>query len=346
MSRLRALLLASAGAILLPASAHALDNVVASIKPVHSLVAGVMGDLGDPHLLVRGAASPHTYALRPSDAQALESARLVFWVGPNLEASLDRAIDSLGADATIVELGEAHGLTLLPFREGGAFEAHEHGDDEDHGEEAGHDDHDHEDEAADHDHDDDDHGEMAEDDHGHEDHDHGAYDMHVWLDPVNAAAIVQEIAEALAEADPENAAQYAENADRLNMRLEELTTEISAELEPVKDKPFVVFHDAYHYFENRFGIEAAGSITVSPEILPGAQRISEIQEKVRELGATCVFAEPQFEPKLVTVTTEGTGAGTGTLDPLGAAIDDGPDLYFDLIRNMATSLKDCLSTAG
>jgi zinc transport system substrate-binding protein len=183
---------------------------------------------------------------------------------------------------------------------------------------------------------------------GHDDHDqaHGAYDMHLWLDPQNAAAMIHEIEEALAAADPANAELYAANAGKLQARLAELQAEIAAELEPVKDRPFVVFHDAYHYFEERFGLRAAGSITVSPEVMPGAERLREIQARVKELGATCVFAEPQFEPKLVTVATEGTGAGSGVLDPLGAAIDDGPDLYFELLQNMASSLKDCLSQAG
>jgi zinc transport system substrate-binding protein len=350
MSRLRALLFTTAALALPPASAHALDGVVASIKPVHSLVAGVMEGAGEPHLLVRGAASPHTYSLRPSDARALESAGLVFWVGPRMEVALDSAIDTLGSDAHVVELGEVHGLLRLPFREGGPFEAHEHEDDE-HGHDAAN--HDHEAEEAgldDHGHDDDGHGHeetagAGNDDHGHDDHGHGGFDMHLWLDPENAAAMVDEIEEALSEADPDNAARYAENADRLRKRLDDLSTEIAAELEPVKDKPFVVFHDAYQYFENRFDVRAAGSITVSPDVMPGAERLSEIQQRVRELGATCVFAEPQFEPKLVAVATEGTGAGSGTLDPLGAELADGPDLYFELMRGMAASLRECLSQA-
>jgi zinc transport system substrate-binding protein len=170
--------------------------------------------------------------------------------------------------------------------------------------------------------------------------------MHVWLDPENAAAMVREIEEALSQADPDNAALYAGNADALRARLDDLSTEIVATLEPVKDRPFVVFHDAYQYFENHFNVRAAGSITVSPDVMPSAERLREIQQRVRELGATCVFAEPQFEPRLVTVATEGTGAGSGVLDPLGAALDDGPDLYFELMRGMAASLRDCLAGAG
>lgn len=355
MSRLRPLCFAAALAVL-PAPAGAFDGVVTSIKPIHSLVAGVMGDTGSPHLLVRGAASPHTYALRPSDAAALESARIVFWVGPEMETFLDSAIDTLGSGARVVELGEAHDLIKLRFREGGAFEAHDHGeDDHDHDHDAGHDDHahdhdDHAHEEAGHDHD---HMEAAHDDddhhHGeeaHAGHHHGEFNMHIWLDPQNAAALVHEIAEVLSEADPDNATTYEANASALRSRLGALTAELAAELEPVKDKPFVVFHDAYQYFEARFGLKAAGSITVNPDVMPGAERMREIQVRVRELGATCVFSEPQFEPKLVTVATEGTGAGSGVLDPLGAALEDGPELYFELLRGMASSLRDCLSRAG
>ncbi|MCC0044360.1 MAG: zinc ABC transporter substrate-binding protein [Brucellaceae bacterium] len=331
---------------LLPTSASALDGVVTSIKPIHSLVAGVMGDTGTPHLLVRGAASPHTFALRPSDARALENAKLVFWIGPMLETALDGAIDTLGAGATVVEFADIHDLVKLPLREGGAFETHDH-DHEEHGE------HEH-DEAGDHDghddHEDDHHAEAHDDD----DHDHdgehhaheGGFDAHLWLDPQNAAVMVGEIAEALTAADPGNAATYAANAGNLTARLESLTTELAAELEPVKDRPFIVFHDAYHYFENRFGLAAAGSITVSPDVLPGAERLAEIRAKIAQLGATCVFSEPQFESKLVTVATEGTGAASGVLDPLGAELEDGPELYFELLRGMAGSLHDCLSQAG
>ena len=163
---------------------------------------------------------------------------------------------------------------------------------------------------------------------------------------MNAKALVHEIEEALAEADPAHAATYEKNAEAVMAKLDSLVMEIDAELEPVKGRGYVVFHDAYQYFENRFGVSAVGSVTVSPEVLPGAERIRELQEKVKDLNATCVFSEPQFEPKLVATITENTSAGTGVLDPLGASIDDGPDLYFTLIRNMARSLKECLQSAG
>lgn len=356
-------------------AAHAEVKAVASIKPVHSLVAAVMEGVGEPSLIIEGAGSPHTYAMKPSQATMLENADVVFWVGHELEAFLEKPLETIGAKATAVELLDSHGLEKLGFREGGPFEKHQHGDgddhdDHDHEAEADHD-HDHEETAeADHDHDheetaekkddhdheetaeaghdhDHDDEEMAESEHEHEhEHEHGEFDTHVWLDPMNAKAMVHEIEEALVKADPENAAKYEANAEAVSARLDDLITEVSAELEPVKGKPFIVFHDAYQYFENRFGVSAAGSITVSPEVMPGAERVGEIRAKVQELGAACVFSEPQFEPKLVTTVTEDTQAKSGVLDPLGAALDDGPTLYFELIRNMANSIKSCLSQAS
>ena len=250
-------------------------------------------------------------------------------MGQDLEAFLENSINNIATNSIIVNLMESNELTKLNFREGGAFEDH------------GHEDHDKHDDHDDHGHDDhDDHG---HDDHGHDDH--GA-DPHVWLDPINAIVLVEEIKKALISADPKNKPTYEANAKSTIYNLNELIEEIDAELKPVKGRGYIVFHDAYQYFENRFGVSAVGSITVSPEVLPGAERIRELQNKVKELDATCVFSEPQFKPKLVTTVTENTNAGTGVLDPLGASINDGPQLYFTLIRNMASSLKKCLMQAG
>jgi zinc transport system substrate-binding protein len=358
MYRLKGLLIASTLIASTAVSANAEVKVVASIKPIHSLVAAVMQGVGEPGLIIEGAGSPHTYALRPSQAQMLEQANVVFWVGHELEAFLEKPLETVGANAKSVELIDAHNLVKLGFREGGAFEKHSHGD------EAGHDDHEKTAEAAhdpDHDkaaeagHDYDrekaadgghDHGHDETAEAGHEGHDHGEFDAHVWLDPVNAKAMVHEIEEALVEADPDNAARYEANADAVSARLDALIADVSSELEPVKGKGFIVFHDGYRYFENRFGITASGSITVSPEVMPGAERITEIRERVQELGAACVFAEPQFEPKLVSTVIEGTNARSGTLDPLGAGLEDGAELYFQLIRNMSTSIKTCLTEAS
>lgn len=335
MNSARKLLLASTLLAASAVSANAGINVVASIKPVHSLVAAVMEGVGDPGLIIEGAGSPHNYALKPSQAQMLESADIVFWIGHELEAFLEKPLETVGAQAKSVELIDAHDLLKLGFREGGAFEKHDHGD------EAGHEDQAHEAEA-DHDHD---HAKTAEAE-GHDDHAHGEFESHIWLDPVNAKAMVHEIEEVLVAADPANAGKYEANAEAVTAKLDALIAEVQAELDPVKQKGFIVFHDAYHYFENRFGVTASGSITVSPEVMPGAQRITEIRARVEELGAACVFAEPQFEPKLVSTVTEGTRARAGVIDPLGAELENGPDLYFQLIRNMATSMSTCLSEAS
>lgn len=309
-------------------SAMAAPNVVVSIKPIHSLVAAVMDGVGEPKLIVEGAASPHTYSLKPSNAKTLQDADVVFWVGHGLEAFLEKPLEALATKATVIELEDAKGLEKLKFREGGAFEGHDHGD-EGHGERAheaeeGHEGHDH---AG----------------HDHAGHDHGEYDMHLWLDPMNAKAMAAAIETTLIQADPSNAAKYQENAKKLMENLDKLDTELATTLEPVKDKPFVVFHDAYQYFEHRYKVRVAGSITVSPETMPGADRVRQIHDKIKSLNATCVFAEPQFEPKLVRVVTEGTDAKSGTLDPEAATFKEGPSLYFDLMRGIATSIKDCLS---
>ena len=363
MDRIKSFFLASTLLASSTVSAMADVNVVASIKPVHSLVSAVMEGVGEPGLIIEGAGSPHNYALKPSQAKMLESAKVVFWIGHDLEAFLEKPLETIGANAKAVELIDAHGLTKLEFREGGAFDDHgheEHGhgkeakaghDNHDHDHDkkakAGHDDHNHDhDKKAKADHDDHDHDHDKEAKAGHDGHEHGDFDPHIWLDPENAKAMVHGIEEALAAADPENADKYKANAEKVTAKLDTLVTEVSADLKPVHDKGFIVFHDAYQYFERRFDVTATGSITVSPEVMPGAERVTAIRAKVRELGATCVFAEPQFEPKLVSTVTEGTQAKSGVIDPLGAALASGPELYFQLMRNMATSIKTCLSEAS
>ena len=257
----------------------------------------------------------------------------------------------------MVQLAGAEGLVLKPLREGGAFDAHDHGEHdaaEHDAEEADHDEdedghhegdaHDEDEEEhhddADHDEDDDQHRE--DEAHGHH-HEHGDVDFHVWLDPENAVLMTYAIVDALGKADPENAATYEANANALIDRLEALLAEVDAALAPIRAKPFIVLHDAYRYFEDRFHLNAAGSITVNPERAPGVQRIAEIRDKVRELGGVCVFAEPQFDSRVVDVVIEGTDARSGTVDPLGAAIEDGPELYFTLIRDLAAAFTECLA---
>lgn len=303
---------ALAAAAALPAHAE-VPKVVVSIKPIHSLVASVMHGVGEPTLLVRGGASPHSYTMKPSDAKALSAADLVVWVGPELETFLEKPLKANAPKATRLTLMELKGLTLLETREGGAWEAH------DHGRKGGHD---------------------------HKGHDHAEeheeLNSHLWLDPANARAIVTATAEALAAKDPAGAETYRTNADRTLQQLDALDAELKAALAPVKDKPFVVFHDAYQYFEARYDLSAVGSITVSPDRRPSAKRLSAIRAKIGGLGAACVFAEPQFEPALVQTVVEGTKARTGVLDPEGSELPEGEALYPTLLRNLAASLRGCL----
>ena len=307
-----------------PAAADDELRVVASIKPVHSLVSAVMAGVGEPHLIIRGHSSPHTFSMRPSDAEALEDADIVFMIGDTMETALAGPVDALAGDARVVRLVHTPGLVLRPLRDGGAFEDHDH---DSHGH-AGMDDHGH--------------------GHGHDDHaedmgDNAPFDMHVWLDPINAWTTARAIAGALSEIDPANAATYHANVDGLLHRLENLTGEIAQMVAPARGVPFIVFHDGYRYFEDRFGLSAAGSVVVSPDRAPGARRISELQDKVRELGVVCVFDEPQFDKRLVRTVIEGSNVRSGTVDPIGATIENGPELYFTLLRNMASSFKDCLT---
>lgn len=295
-------------------------TVVASIKPVHSLTAAVMQGAGAPHLIVKGGASPHSHALKPSDAAALQKADVVVWVGEGLETFLASSLDALARNARLVELSQAPGLTRLGFRAGGAWDGHQDEQEKAHGEE----------EAR---------GE--EEAHGHG-HGEDEIDQHLWLDPDNARAMVEAIAAALIEADPQNADLYADNAKRVSRDLAQLSADIARELAPVKDVPFVVFHDAFQYFDARFELANVGSVTVNPEQKPGAARLREIRQKIAELGARCVFAEPQFEPRLVDVVIEGTAARRATLDPIGADLADGPMLYFEMMRANARALRDCL----
>ena len=320
--------------------AQAKISVVASVKPVHSLVAAVMEGIGAPVLIVKGAASPHTYALKPSQAEQIEKADLVFWMGHSLETFLEKPLESLASKALVVELMDSYGLKKLEMREGGGFDEHDH-DDHDEGDHKEHDDHD-EDGHKEHE----DHSEEEHDNHAkesHDDHGHGKFDVHVWLDPENAKVMANEIMEALKKVDPGNAKKYERNTKNLVERLNLLVAEVSSKLTSVKEKGFVVFHDAYQYFEKRFGLTAVGSITVSPEVVPGVKRIKELKTKIKKLNALCVFSEPQFKPKLVSTVVEGTKAKTGILDPLGASIQNGPKLYFILIHDMANSLNKCLS---
>ena len=302
------------------ARAGELPRIVTTIPPIHSLVAAVTEGVVDPVLLVRGGSSPHTYAMAPSDARTIQNAQLIVWVGPNLETFLARALRDPHDSRRVITLMNEDGMLLLDTREGGIFEGHggDHGTDHD-------DDHDvHHDEA-------------------HRDDDHFRTDAHLWLDPLNAIRTVEIVAEALIDLDPERAQTYRANAAQTLDRLARLDKSLAATFASIEQSPFFVFHDAYQYLENRYGLSVAGSITVSPDRKPGARRLREIQQRISQESVACIFAEPQFSPSVIESVTEGTAARTSTADPLGAELEPGSALYTNLMFSLARSFSDCLS---
>jgi zinc transport system substrate-binding protein len=276
--------------------------VVASIAPVHSLAAAVMGELGEPVQIVRGYGSPHAYQMRPSDAANLRDADLVLWIGPSLEAFLQRPLSGLRDDTRVVTLSQIPGLALLANRRGGVGSDHTGGHDET-----------------------------------------GSYDPHIWLSPFNAKLMAGAIATELSSIDPENSEIYQRNLAILSNDIDAMASRIASRLAPVVSEPFVVFHDAFQYFEESFGLNAVGSVTVSPDHMPSAHRIKALRKEIADTGARCVFREPQFESALVQVLLEDSDAHAGVLDPLGTATRRGPNAYVELMDANADALLACLS---
>jgi zinc transport system substrate-binding protein len=238
-------------------------------------------------------------------------------VGDNLEAFLHKALESPDiAQKKLFQAAELPGIRMLPARSGGLWEPHHHEGEEE--------------------------GAQEED----PDNDHDGKDPHIWMDPENAKVIARELAVILSGLDAENATKYRANAEKFAASMDALSKEIDGAVSPVRDKRYIVFHDAYQYFEKRYGLAGVGSITVSPEQAPGAKRLQDIQEKIGTHGARCVFREPNFEPALVDTVIAGTPARSGVLDPEGASLNEGADLYFDLLRGIADSLKSCLAASS
>lgn len=270
-----------------------------------------MDGVGQPDLLLPPGASPHGYSMRPSEAQALDAAEIVFWVGEGLTPWLERPLDTLAADAEKIELLEVEKVEVLALREGALMELHE-------------DEHDHHNQ------------------HGHDDHDHRDMDPHAWLDPDNAVTWLAAIADALSEADPANAPIYATNAALGQEEIAALTSKLAARLEPLRDRRFILFHDGYQYFEHSFGLTAAGAISMSDASDPGAARIAELQHVLEEQGISCIFTEPQFNAGIADTLADGRDVTVTLLDPLGAALTPGPALYPDLLSTMGESFATCL----
>lgn len=291
------------------ARADAKIAVLASIKPVHSLVAAVMKGVGTPTLLVDGTASPHTFRLKPSDARKLQNSNVVFWIGHDFETFLVKPLNSIGANVVSVELAATKGLTRHIVRSNVAFK-HDH---------AGH-----------------------SNAHG----DHGGpperIDMHLWLDPSNAILMTVEIVKRLSIANPENQAIYQANGDALKKNLAELQGNVMKALASLSQKRFIVFHDSFQYFEKRFGLQAAGAIVVSPDIPLGAKQVQKISTSIKNNAVTCVFSEPQFSSKIVESLTKNSNIQSQVLDPLGSQLESGPTLYSNLLTQIAKQMQTCL----
>ena len=311
-------------------------KVVTSIKPLHSLASYLMDGVGKPDLIVDGYASPHGFSMKPSHAKMLQDADLIFWVGEDLENFLEKPLNSIAKKAEKIELMDIKGLNVLSFRERNIFDEHDDHDDHEGHAKKKKDDHD--------DHDDHDgHAKKKKDEHDdhddHEGHGHGEYDPHIWLDPINAKVILKEMTEHLIENDSKNTSTYKSNLDNALKDIDKLTMNVMTELN--QSVSSIVFHDAYQYFEKRFNVNILGAFTVNTDVMPGAEQLAQIREIIEHDKVSCVFSEPQFNPDIIKAVAKDMNIKTGVIDPLGATLDPGKDLYFDLIRNMSASFKGC-----
>lgn len=356
----------------LAVSANAIADapkVATDIAPIHSLASQVMKGVGEVDLIIPPGASPHDYSLKPSQAKALADADIVFWIGEELTPWLDKAINNVADKAHKVALLDLENTTKHEFREGATFEQHAHHDEHgshndghDDNHENHHDDHgSHDDHHDEHEHD---HGPglldrflylfSSHDDHheehnghhdeheGHDDHHHDGIDPHAWLDPQNAKVWIKAIQEELTEHDAANADTYAQNAGAAIKKLDMLISETQAQISELGQPKFIVFHDAYQYFEKRFGISAAGSISLADAQDPSPARIANIRETVQRLGVNCAFAEPQYDAGLVKNVFDGSSVTTiGVMDPLGTELEAGDDHYLQLIKGMVDSVRSC-----
>jgi len=301
-------------------------KVVTTIKPLHSLISRIMETRGEPQLIIEGTNNPHTFVFKPSHAKMIEEADIVFWIGEDLEAFMEKPLNSLAKDTKKIGFMDSESIEKIEFREKNIFDDHDGHEDEHEGHE---DDDVHEDEHEGHD---DDH----KDAHAHA---HGEFDPHIWLDPENAKEMVKIIRDELIKIDPEGQRQYSVNTAGATLELDNLINSIEKELS--KDISYIVFHDAYQYFENRFGVIPAGALTLNPDVLPGAKQIADIQDVINDKGIKCIFSEPQYNPKIIETLGNDMNVSTGVIDPLGAFIDAGPTMYVELINGIANSIKEC-----
>lgn len=346
---MKRLLLLSVATLAFNTQSLAAPEVVVSIKPLHSIVSSVMDGVGEPKLIIEGSTSPHDFSLRPSQAKNIQDADLVVWIGKGLEIPLIKALETIPQDTKVIEVEELKGLKQYEFREDGhdhgSHDEHSgHGHDEHKHEEAEHkhDDHKHDNHAkAEHKHDDHAHDDQKKDSHAGHDHAEGGIDPHLWLDIDNMKVVTASIAETLKTMDPENAARYEANAKTLKESLGALEAEVAGIVKPAQSLEYVVFHDAYQYFEKQFGLKQPIAITLNPEVPPGAARIREIRKEVEENAISCLFSEPQFSPKVLEVVAENTQREIAVIDPLGSTIEPGKDHYSRTLLQMAKSFEGC-----
>ena len=320
-------------------------GIITTIQPINALVSAVIGNTGKTISIIPAEQSPHDFKLKPSDVKVLQDGNLIFYVSNHLESSVTKVFKNLPKNIKIINLMEESDIDHLAIRDNEAWERHDH---------HGHDDHDDHDKHGKKDDDHDDHDKHGKKHDDHDDHDkHGKKhddhanhekedDVHIWLSPNNAIKIVKKVNKELNLYFPENSKIYDENASKFINKIKNLKEELVKELAPIKDKPFIVFHDAYQYFEKTFELNAVGSVALEGDIASSPKQISFIKEKIKASNASCVFQEPQFDTKLVKIVVEGTNAEIGTLDPLGINITGDKDFYLQLLRNMSKSLKECL----
>lgn len=309
--------------LLLTASSFALaeqPRVLASIKPVQQIATAVLDGIAPVDVLLPPGASPHSYALRPSDRRLIEEATRIYWVGPELETFLQALFDDAGSARALMQDAE---LQLRRYAERDQM-----------AEPAGqsHSEHDH-DQA---------HGQDHHDQHDDHDHGPGSLDTHVWLSPQNALAMARYMAADLGQLYPQHAAQMDDNLQAFATRLAQLDSRLQQRFAALQKRGYFVFHDAYGYFEDHYGLQALGVFSVSHEIQPGARQVNALREQLQHSGAVCVFTEPQFSPRLVHSLTRDLPVRSGVLDPLGVDIAPGSQGYLQTIEQLAESLAGCL----
>lgn len=307
----------SASAVLASLALPAHSAVVASIKPLGFIAAAISEGITPVEVLLPDGASEHDYALRPSDVKRIKNADLVIWVGPEMEAFLTKPAAALPASRNL-EIAALPAVKSQLIRGGEDEDEHEEGHASDKSEDQ---------------------------DSSHTHHHHGEYNMHLWMSPKIAQESAVAIHGKLLELMPESKAKLDANLQQFEAALAETDKHIGAQLAPVRNKGYFVFHDAYSYFEKHYGLSPAGHFTVNPEIQPGAQRLHQIRTQLVEQKAVCVFAEPQFRPAVIDAVSRGTSVRKGTLDPLGMGISLTKDSYVKFLSQLSSQYASCLNGA-